>query len=269
MSFNRFPSPPISAVTSVNGQTGVVVLTTSDIAEGTNLYFTTARVAGYALLAGRAGGQVLNGGTAASETLTLHSTANATKGNILFGTSAYDEVNNRLGIGTTTPDQAMTVVGEIHVSPSGSPGRFISFTVAGHTMGMNMYAGIQIDFLGENNPFLQFYDETPNSAQILARVNRHLVLGCDTTDATRGVRVRGSSGQTAKFLIVEDASLVEAFSVSAAGQATFTTTTGALTIPRMTTTQKNALTGVNGMMVYDSTLDKFQGYQGGSWTSFA
>ena len=55
----------------------------------------------FALLAGRAGGQTLIGGTAASETLTLQSTSHGTKGKILFGTSAYDEVNNRLGIGTT------------------------------------------------------------------------------------------------------------------------------------------------------------------------
>jgi hypothetical protein len=39
----------------------------------------------------------------ASGTLTLQSTSNATKGKILFGTSAYDEVNNRLGLGTTSP----------------------------------------------------------------------------------------------------------------------------------------------------------------------
>lgn len=38
----------------------------------------------YALLAGRAGGQTLIGGTSGSETLTLESTSNATKGNILF-----------------------------------------------------------------------------------------------------------------------------------------------------------------------------------------
>ena len=36
---------PTGAVDSVNGQTGVVVLTTTDINEGTNLYFTDARVA--------------------------------------------------------------------------------------------------------------------------------------------------------------------------------------------------------------------------------
>lgn len=35
---------PTSGVSSVNGQTGVVVLTTTDIAEGTNLYYTDAAV---------------------------------------------------------------------------------------------------------------------------------------------------------------------------------------------------------------------------------
>lgn len=44
-------------------------------------------------------------------------------------------------------------------------------------------------------------------------------------------------------------------------------TTGALLVPRMTTTQKNALTAVNGMLVYDSTLNKFHGYENGAWTA--
>lgn len=34
---------PSGGVTSINGQTGVVVLTTTDVAEGTNLYYTDAR----------------------------------------------------------------------------------------------------------------------------------------------------------------------------------------------------------------------------------
>lgn len=44
-------------------------------------------------------------------------------------------------------------------------------------------------------------------------------------------------------------------------------TTKALLLTRMTTTQKNALTKVNGMIVYDSTLNKFQGCENGSWTN--
>lgn len=44
-------------------------------------------------------------------------------------------------------------------------------------------------------------------------------------------------------------------------------TTGALGLPSMTTTQKNALTAANRMAVYDSTLDKFQFYQAGAWVN--
>jgi len=63
---------------------------------------TNCFVASDTLTTGTAGGQSVVGGTEAGETLTLTSTSNATKGKILFGTSAYDEVNNRLGINTST-----------------------------------------------------------------------------------------------------------------------------------------------------------------------
>jgi hypothetical protein len=33
----------------------------------------------------------------------------------------------------------------------------------------------------------------------------------------------------------------------------------------ITTTQRNALTAVNGMVIYNSTVNRFQGYQGGGW----
>lgn len=45
-------------------------------------------------------------------------------------------------------------------------------------------------------------------------------------------------------------------------------TTLALLVSRLTTTQKNALTPLNGMIVYDTTLGKFQGYEAGAWTNF-
>ena len=63
----------------------------------------------YPLLSGRSGGQIINGGTLSGNNLTLKSTSNATKGKILFGTSAYDEVNNRLGIGTVSPRTKLEV----------------------------------------------------------------------------------------------------------------------------------------------------------------
>jgi hypothetical protein len=64
----------------------------------------------FALLAGRAGGQTLIGGTAASENLILTPTSHATRGKIFFGSnSAYDDVNRRLGINTTSPGVGLDV----------------------------------------------------------------------------------------------------------------------------------------------------------------
>lgn len=71
------------------------------------------------LSTGISGGQSVIGGTASGNNLTLSSTTNATKGKILFGTSAYDEVNNRLGIGTTTPAVAIEAAGSIRGNASG------------------------------------------------------------------------------------------------------------------------------------------------------
>ena len=62
-------------------------------------------------LAGTAGGQTLTGGTAAGDNLTLRSTSHATRGAIVFGTaSEYDEVSNKLGIGTLTPSAKVHVL---------------------------------------------------------------------------------------------------------------------------------------------------------------
>lgn len=66
----------------------------------------------YALLLGRATGQTIIGGTASGDDLTLKSTSHATKGTIFLGTaSAYDEVNDRLGIGNTAPSVKLHVTG--------------------------------------------------------------------------------------------------------------------------------------------------------------
>ncbi|MGZ6450582.1 MAG: beta strand repeat-containing protein [Bdellovibrio sp.] len=60
----------------------------------------------YALLAGRSGGQTIYGGSAASESLVLNSTAHATKGNILLATSG-----GNVGVGTSSPGFLLDVNG--------------------------------------------------------------------------------------------------------------------------------------------------------------
>lgn len=46
-----------------------------------------------------------------------------------------------------------------------------------------------------------------------------------------------------------------------------TSTTAALLLSRMTTTQRDALTAVNGMLIYNTTTSKLQGYEAGAWTN--
>lgn len=88
----------------------------------------------FAILAGQAAGQTLNGSTAASGNLTLSSTAHATKGKVILGTaSAYDQVNDRLGIGTTSPLYKNDVIapsGSQNILRAGQSGVSNGFTVA-------------------------------------------------------------------------------------------------------------------------------------------
>ncbi len=89
---------------------------------------------------GIAGGTTLIGGTASGQNLTLQSTSNATKGKIIFGTSAYDEVNNRLGIGTISPTASLDVS-----SPSGGVGTGIRLIQATNNV-VQPFSYTSIDF---------------------------------------------------------------------------------------------------------------------------
>jgi len=151
---------PTDLVLSVNGQTGAVSLTTTDIAEGTNLYFTTGRAQSAMsglyevpltistgltratntitnnLSTGVSGGQTVIGGTASGNSLTLSSTSHATKGSIILGTSSYNEVVNTLGIGTTASTLHKLVMADTVLAGSGSlDGSLINMTQTWSTTG--------------------------------------------------------------------------------------------------------------------------------------
>jgi hypothetical protein len=60
----------------------------------------------------------------------------------------------------------------------------------------------------------------------------------------------------------------DALIITKDGNTTMPTTTGAFSPPVLTTTERNALTPTAGMMIYNSTDSKHQGYDGTSWNNF-
>lgn len=44
-------------------------------------------------------------------------------------------------------------------------------------------------------------------------------------------------------------------------------TTGFAQVPSLTTAQRDALTAANGMLVYNTSDNKFQGYENGAWAN--
>jgi hypothetical protein len=106
-------------VTSVNGQTGAVVLTTTNIAEGTNLYYTDARArasnsAGTGISYDSATGVITN--SAPDQTVAL------TDGTAIDVTGTYPNFT----INNTAPDQVVSLTGAGTTSISGT---YPNFTI--------------------------------------------------------------------------------------------------------------------------------------------
>ena len=131
------------------GVAPIQVTSTTVCANLNSDYLDGYHAAAFALLAGRAGGQTLIGATGSGENLTLQSTSHATKGKIIFGSaSAYDEVNDRLGLGTTSPGTRLDLqTGSITARS----------LVSGTTDGFTIISGGSITSLGSN---LVFYGQS-------------------------------------------------------------------------------------------------------------
>lgn len=131
--------------------------------------------------------------------------------------------------------------------------------------------------------FLRFYTHLNNVASFLGSSGYIADLDFSALAASRAYAFPDAAGTvvldtatqtlTNKTLTAPVLGAASATTVAVGGTlvastvATFTSTTGGLLLPRMTTTQRDALTGVNGLLIYNSTLDRFQGYTAGAWVS--
>jgi len=210
---------------------------TSDLTNDSG-FITSSALTGYLQNnVGIAGGTTLIGGTASGNNLTLSSTSNSTKGKIVFGTSVYDEVNNRLGIGTTNPVGIL----DIYKSDNANP------------LLMRIWNG------GSGGAKLRFVSETGGTAQHQWTTDKFLAaiaanntigmqfrVGLNATEAALDASTRMTITTNGKVGI--GTTTPTALLMLAAGTAT------ANTAPLKFTTGTNTTVAVAGQMEYNNTF---------------
>jgi hypothetical protein len=184
----------------------------------------------------------------------------------------YVSSTGTVGIGTITPATLFHVQGtgfaqiDRYGGNAGILYRRANGTVASPTQVLNTEI---VAFLGSRGYHSGSAFHTLNGGLF------NFVAAEDYTSTTQGthidIRTTASGGTTnTTRMRIEDTGHIGIGTTTPAASALvdMTSTTGALLVPRMTTAQRDALTAVNGMIVYNSTTAAFNKYQAGAWAAF-
>ena len=99
-------------------------------------------------------------------------------------------------------------------------------------------------------------------SRITAAGDKSLSFYTSTSNTTDG------SSLTEKLTITHDGTVgIGTTGPAASALLDLTSTTAALLVPRMTTTQRDALTAVNGMIIYNTTTATMQGFINSAWAN--
>lgn len=246
-----------------------------------------------------AAGFTLYGNSTAAGNLQLSSTSHATKGDILFGTRmVYDEVNNRLAMGTATgvarinlPDAGTTIAdgisqGDISIYRSAATTiRIGSSSISTRYLSIGITAGNQTISAGGSSttpalilattqtgtPILTL-GSTNNVATLTRNVNdANTLFTLTQTHASSTGNIQdwaNSSGVVSAMTRAGNLAIGATSTVASAALEIVSTTKGLL-IPRMTTAQRTAIASpAEGLHVYDLTLNAPYYYNGTSWVAY-
>lgn len=146
-------------------------------------------------------------------------------------TTASGEASTALGAGTTAIGKYSSALG------AGTTASGNNSMAMGNSTTAESYVEIAIGIFNT--------DYTPTSTSAWSVTDRLFVIGNGTSSGTRS----------------------DALIIQKNGNLTMPTTTGAFSPPILTTTERNALTPTAGMMIYNSTDSKHQGYDGSTWNN--
>jgi len=233
-------------------------------------------------------------GTGAGSFTTL-----AASGDVTFDTTTLkvDSSNNRVGIGTATPEHSLSVfkdsaaarteIGIDNTDQRLVLGSYFESGVAQYSTIQstnNAETGAQSLALQPDGGNVGIGTATPSRLLTVAGDVEVNVVGSSNT--SKGIVINssgtnfesdagiiqathaGSGSLTGGYWLKFNANSADKFSVRGDGRTEISSTTGGVILPRMTTAQKNAISSpVNGEMVYDTNLNKFYGYANGAWVA--
>jgi len=145
----------------------------------------------------------------------------------------------KVGIGTTTPDKILHIGGGGQTPFQTADGLYVNPNAASVAISAEDITGVEGGIMAHNN----------GNVYIGAWSNHSVMFRTDNLD-------RGIIDASGNFGIG---------TTSPQGALDVSSTTGAFIVPRMTTAQRNALTAVNGMIIYNTTTNKFNFYENGAW----
>jgi hypothetical protein len=168
-------------------------------------------------------------------------------GNTVDGDAITILTGPQVGIGTTSPSDTLHVVGTGRITSAvitpllKSGDGAANITIQGGNSG-----GANIELYGESHASFankSFYDAETHSFRTANGLSTKLFI--DSSAGNVGI---GTSLPSAPLEV--------------------TSTTGGVILPRMTTTQMNAISSpTNGEMIYNTSVNKFYGYANGSWVA--
>ena len=153
----------------------------------------------------------------------------------------WDDTNNRLGIGTNTPSARVGIKG------SGTTSATTSLLVQ-NSAGTDMLVVTDDGTINVNNNLIKNIGGLASASAL--RMDSGGSLGVIRMQGNQIGMGNNSTGDASALL-------------------TLTSTTKGFLPPRMTTTQKNAISSpASGLQVYDTTLNQMSYYNGTSWVNF-